>query len=146
MMNTFLAMEKNKSFDMNISDLHENIEDDYYISSFFPVEVQYHLQPLIEHRIKLVLKQTVIFHSGESQNVETSCILDNRKTKNRKTKFSLTLKQYEHLPVTFESGGSISSRFKGRIKVKLTNYSCQTMKMFAGSTVGYIVVQPFSLK
>ena len=93
-----------------------------------------------------MLKQTVIFHSGESQNVETSCILDNRKTKNRKTKFSLTLKQYEHLPVTFESGGSISSRFKGRIKVKLTNYSCQTMKMFAGSTVGYIVVQPFSLK
>jgi hypothetical protein len=141
MMNTFLAMEKNKSFDMNISDLHENIEDDYYISSFFPVEVQYHLQPLIEHRIKLVLKQTVIFHSGESQNVETSCILDSRKTK-----FSLTLKQYEHLPVTFESVGTISSKFKGRIKVKLTNYSCQTMKMFAGSTVGYIVLQPFSLK
>jgi hypothetical protein len=140
-MNTFLAMEKNKSFDMNISDLHENIEDDYYISSFFPVEVQYHLQPLIEHRIKLVLKQTVIFHSGESQNVETSCILDSRKTK-----FSLTLKQYEHLPVTFESVGTISSKFKGRIKVKLTNYSCQTMKMFAGSTVGYIVLQPFSLK
>jgi hypothetical protein len=140
-MNTFLAMEKNKSFDMNISDLHENIEEDYYISSFFPVEVQYHLQPLIEHRIKLVLKQTVIFHSGESQNVETSCILDSRKTK-----FSLTLKQYEHLPVTFESVGTISSKFKGRIKVKLTNYSCQTMKMFAGSTVGYIVLQPFSLK
>jgi hypothetical protein len=44
-----------------------------------------------------VLKQTVIFHSGESQNVETSCILDNRKTKNRKTKLSLTLKQYEYL-------------------------------------------------
>ena len=126
---------------MDISDLHENIEEDYCISSFFPVELQYNLQPLIEHRIKLVLKQTVIFHSGESQNVETSCILDNRKTR-----LSLTLKQYEHLPVTFESGGSISSRFKGRIRVKLTNYSCQTMKMFAGSTVGYIVVQPFSLK
>jgi dUTPase len=88
-----------------------------------------------------VLKQTVIFHSGESQNVETSCILDNRKTK-----LSLTLKQYEHLPITFESEGIINSKFKGRIKVKLTNYSCQTMKMFAGSTVGYIVLHPFSLK
>ena len=125
----------------DIGNLRENIEEDYYISSFFSVEVQHHLQHLVEHRIKLILKQTVIFHAGESQNVETSCILDNRKTK-----FSLTLKQYEHLPVTFESGGSISSRFKGRIKVKLTNYSCQTMKMFAGSTVGYIVLQPFSLK
>ena len=146
MMNTFLAMGTNKSNDMNISDLHENIEEDYCISSFFPVELQNHLQPLIDHRIKLVLKQTVIFHSGESQNVETSCILDNRKTKNRKTKLSLTLKQYEHLPITFESEGTINSKFKGRIKVKLTNYSCQTMKMFAGSTVGYIVLQPFSLK
>lgn len=126
---------------MDISDLQENIEDDYYISSFFPVEVQYHLQPLIEHRIKLVLKHTVISHSGESQNVETSCIIDSKQTK-----LSLTLKSYEQLPVTFESEGSISAMFKGRIKVILTNYSCQTMKMVAGSTLGYIVLQPFKLK
>ena len=71
------------------------------------------------------------------------CILDERKTR---TRLSLTLKQYEHLPVTFESGGSISSRFKGRIKVKLTNYMTENVKMFAGSTVGYIVLQPFTLK
>ena len=126
---------------MDISYLQENIEDDYYISSFFPVDVQYHLQPLIEHRIKLVLKHTVIFHAGESQNLETSCILDIKQTK-----LSLSLKSYEHLPVTFESEGSISSKFKGRVKVTLTNYSYQTMKMVAGSTVGYIVLQPFSLK
>ena len=61
---------------MDISDLYENIEDDYYISSFFPVEVQYHLQPLIEHRIKLMLKYSVVFHAGESQNVETCCVID----------------------------------------------------------------------
>ena len=126
---------------MDISDLHENIEDDYYISSFFPVEIQYHLQPLIEHRIKLVLKHTIVFHAGESHNVETCCVLDIKQTK-----LSLLLKSFEHLPVTFESEGSISSRFKGRIKVNLTNYSCQTMKMFAGSSVGYIVLYPFSLK
>ena len=126
---------------MDISYLQENIEDDYYISSFFPVEVQCNLQPLIEHRIKLVLKHTVIFHAGESQNLETSCILDIKQTK-----LSLSLKSYEHLPVTFESEGSISSKFKGRVKVTLTNYSYQTMKMVTGSTVGYIVLQPFSLK
>ena len=88
-----------------------------------------------------MLKHTVIFHAGESQNLETSCILDIKLTK-----LSLSLKSYEHLPVTFESEGSISSKFKGRVKVTLTNYSYQTMKMVAGSTVGYIVLQPFSLK
>ena len=127
----------------DIGNLRENIEEDYYISSFFSVEVQHHLQHLVEHRIKLILKQTVIFHAGESQNVETSFILDDRKTR---TRLCLTLKPYERLPVTFESGGSISSQFKGRIKVKLTNYSCENIKMIAGSTVGYIVLQPFSLK
>ena len=40
-------MEKHKSSDMNISDLHENIKEDYYISSFVPVEVLYHLKPPI---------------------------------------------------------------------------------------------------
>ena len=38
--NTFFAMERNKLNDINISDLHENIEEDYYIFPFFPVEVQ----------------------------------------------------------------------------------------------------------
>ena len=54
---------------LDISDLLEDYEDDYHISSFFPLEVQNHLQPLVEHRIKLLLKQTVIFHAGESQNL-----------------------------------------------------------------------------
>ena len=126
---------------MDISDLKQNVEEDYYISSFFPVELQYHLQPLIEHRIKLMLKHSVVLHAGESQNVETCCILDNFFL----AKLSLMLKSYEHLPVTFESEGSINTKFKGRIKVNLTNYSCQTMKMAAGSTVGYIVLQPYSV-
>ena len=55
----------------DIRNLRENIEEDYYISSFFSVEVQHHLQHLVEHRIKLILKQTVIFHAGEPR-VHTS--------------------------------------------------------------------------
>ena len=47
---------------------------------------------------------------------------------------------YKQLPVTFESEGGISSGNKGRVKVKLTNYSCQSMKMYVESTVGYIVL------
>ena len=37
--------------------LHENIEEDYYTSSFFLADVQQHLRPLVEQRIKLILKQ-----------------------------------------------------------------------------------------
>ena len=55
---------------LDLSDLHENFEEDYYISSFFTKELEYYVQPLVEHRIKLKLKQTVIFHAGESQNVD----------------------------------------------------------------------------
>ena len=73
---------------MDISDLKQNVEEDYYISSFFPVELQYHLQPLMEHRIKLMSKYSVVFHAGESQNVETCCILDK---KNSKVKFNVEI-------------------------------------------------------
>ena len=44
---------------MDISDLCENIEDDYYLSSFFPAKVKTHLQPLIEQRVKLLLKHRI---------------------------------------------------------------------------------------
>ena len=74
---------------MDISDLHENIVEKYYTSSFSTVEVQYHLESLMEHRIKLVLKHTAVFYAGESQNVETSCILDNKQIK-----LSLTLNPF----------------------------------------------------
>ena len=73
---------------MDISDLKQNVEEDYYISSFFPVELQYYLQPLMEHRIKLMLKHSVVLHAGESQNVETCCILDK---KNSKVKFNVEI-------------------------------------------------------
>ena len=118
-----------------------NIEPDYDITSFFPAEVQSHLHPLIGHRIKLLLKKSVVIHSGETQNVETACILDQKISK-----LSMMLKSYEHIPVVFESEGTINSRFRGRVKVTLTNYSFQNVKMSAGAPVGYIVLQPFALK
>ena len=118
-----------------------NIEPDYDITSFFPAEVQSHLHPLIGHRIKLLLKKSVVIHCGETQEVETACILNQKLHK-----LSLTLKPYEHLPVAFEASGTISPKFRGRVTVSLTNYSFQNVKMCAGTPVGYIVLQPFSLK
>ena len=118
-----------------------NVEADYDITSFFTSEIQHHLQPLIEHRIQLLLKNNVVIHCGESQEVETACVLNQQLHK-----LSLTLKPYEHLPVVFEASGTISSKFRGRVKISLTNYSFKNVKICAGSLVGYIVLQPFSLK
>ena len=118
-----------------------NVEADYDITSFFTSEIQHHLQPLIEHRIKLLLKNSVVIHCGETQEVETACILNQQLHK-----LSLTLKPYEHLPVVFEASGTISSKFRGRVKISLTNYSFKNVKICAGTLVGYIVLQPFSLK
>ena len=73
-----------------------NIEPDYDITSFFPAEVQSHLHRLIGHRIKLLLKKSIVIHSGETQNVETACILDQKISK-----ISMMLKSYEHIPVVF---------------------------------------------
>ena len=129
------------SKNMYIMDIQEHIEDDYHISSFFPSEIQYNLHPLIEYRIKLLLKHNVVIHSGESQKIETVCILNKKLSK-----LSLMLKSYEHLPVVFESEGAINSKFNGRIKVTLTNYSIQNVKMSAGAPVGYLILQPYSLK
>ena len=118
-----------------------NVEADYDITSFFTSEIQHHLRPLIEYRIKLLLKNNVVIHCGETQEVETACILNQKLHK-----LSLTLKPYEHLPVVFEASGTISQKFRGRVNVSLTNYSLQNVKICAGKPVGYIVLLPFSLK
>ena len=83
----------------------------------------------------------IVIHCGETQEVETACVLNQQLHK-----LSLTLKPYEHLPVVFEASGTISSKFRGRVKVSLTNYSFKNVKMCAGTLVGYIVLEPFSLK
>ena len=46
-----------------------NVEADYDITSFFSSDIQHHLQPLIDYRIKLLLKNSVVIHCGESQEV-----------------------------------------------------------------------------
>ena len=137
------ALSGNISIIMDVAGLDKivNVEADYDITLFFSSEIQHHLQPLIDYRIKLLLKNSVVIHCGETQEVETACILNQKLHK-----LSLTLKPYEHLPVVFEASGTISPKFRGRVKVSLTNYSFQNVKMCAGTPVGYIVLQPFSLK
>ena len=115
-------------------------EEDYDLQEFFPKAIPYHLQPLIEHRIKLLSKEDTVFYGGEIKLVDTCCVL-NKKIKG--TKLSMFLIPSENLPLVFESGGYISENFKGRIVLKLANYSSKIIQLQSGINLGYIVMQPY---
>ena len=87
---------------MDIAGYHlvHEVEDDYNLHDLFPVPVSLSLQQLVEYRIKLLLKNDVKFLSGETQVVNTSCVI---KGKGRR-KLSMFLIPHEHLPLSFESG------------------------------------------
>ena len=126
---------------MEMSELME-MEQDYNLQDFFPKTIPYHLQPLMEHRIKLLSKEDTVFYGGEIKLVDTCCVL-NRKIKG--TKLSMFLIPTENMPLFFESTGYISENFKGRILLKLANYSSNSIKLPSGSSIGYLVLQPHSL-
>ena len=118
----------------------EEIEDDYILEDFFPKTLPYPLQPLIEYRIKLVTKENIILLGGESLQVNTACVIK------KKNQLTMHIKPYENLPVKFESVGYIDTNYRGRVSVKLVNYTSKKIKMCSGTSVGYIVMQPFSLQ
>ena len=119
----------------------EECEEDQHLQDFFPEKVPYHLQHLIEYRVKLLLKNDAMFIPGETQVVNTSCVLGGKIRK----AMSMHLIPYENLSLSFESGGSISQKYSGRVVTKLTNYTVNSVKLKSGTPVGYIVMQPFSL-
>ena len=119
---------------MEMSELME-MEQDYNLQDFFPKTIPYHLQPLMEHRIKLLSKEDTVFFGGEIKLVDTCCVL-NKKIKG--TKLSMFLIPCENMPLVFESAGYISESFRGRILLKLANYSSNTIKLLSGSSIGYL--------
>ena len=119
----------------------EDGEEDHNLQDFFPVPVPYPLHHLIEYRIKLLLKNDALFIPGETQVVNTSCILRGKV----RGALSMHLIPYEKLPLSFESGGYISRKYSGSVVIKLTNHSANSVKLNSGSPVGYITMQPFSL-
>jgi dUTPase len=118
-------------------------EEDYNLQEFFPKTIRYDLQSLIEHRVKLILKENTTFNGGEIKVVNT-CIMLNGKLKGNK--LSMFLIPAENMRLDFQSGGYISSNYKGRVLVKLANYSGKIIKLQSGTPVGYIVLTPYSLE
>ena len=60
------------------------------------------------------------------------------KLKGSMSKLSMFLTPYENLPLSFESGGYISRKYRGRVIIKLTNYSTNSIKQHFGTTLGNI--------
>ena len=127
---------------MDISELALS-EEDYNLEEFFPKKIPYNLLPYIEHRVKLILKENTSFNGGEIKVVNT-CLMLNGKVKGRN--FSMFLIPAENIPLDFQSGGYISANYKGRVLVKLGNNSSKTVKLQSGTSVGYIVMTPYSLE
>jgi dUTPase len=119
----------------------EESEEDYNLEDFFPKPLPYPIHHLVEYRIKILLKNNTVFTPGETQVVNTSCMLKGK----IRVAMSMHLIPFENLPLGFESGGYISQKYSGRVVIKLTNYSTHTVKLNSGTPVGYIVMQPFSL-
>ena len=121
----------------------DNCEDDHYLEDFLPKTIAYNLRPLIDYRIKLLSKNDTMLLPGETQAVNTSCVI---KGKKNHRKLSMFLTPHESLPLSFESHGYIEQKYVGRIVIKLTNYTNKRIHLNAGATVAYMVIQPFSIE
>ena len=119
---------------------YEDGEPDYMVGPSFPREPEHDLRHLIEYRIKLLLKEEILLEPSESQLVATCC-----KISCKSPNLSMHLKGYENLPVTFESDGFISQKYNGTVFVKLSNFKNNQVKLPSGATVGYLILQPYSL-
>lgn len=126
---------------MDINDL-TLPEEDYDLQEFFPKRIPYNLAPLIEFRVKLLSKETTTFHGGEIKVINTCCMLNG---KLKGIKLSMFLIPIENTPLDFQSCGYISSNYKGRVLVKLANYSVKSIRLHSGTPIAYIVLTPYSL-
>ena len=77
--------------------------------------------------------------------MNTTCVVKG-KMQSQRGNLSMYLVPYKNLPLSFESGGYMDKKFKGRVMVKLTNYSTKKVKLTSGTSIGYIAMQPFSME
>ena len=118
----------------------EDGEPDYMMGPSFPPEPNHDLRHLIDYRVKLLIKEDTIFELSESQLVATCC-----KISCKSPNLSMHIKGYENLPLVFESEVIISSKYYGTVYVNLRNYSNNQVKLPSGATLGYLILQPYSL-
>ena len=74
----------------------EGVEDDYNLDDFFPKSIAEALHPFIE----LVMKEDLLFLRGESQLVNTSCVIKGKNKSKGGGKLSMHLIPCETLPLS----------------------------------------------
>ena len=95
-------------------------EEDYNLQEFFPKTIRYDLQSLIEHRVKLILKENTTFNSGEIKVVNT-CIMLNGKLKGSKLSMFL-------IPTENEIGFPIWGVHQYQLQRKSFSETCQLFR------------------
>ena len=96
---------------------------------------------LLDLRVKLLLKEDLIISPYENMFTKTACIIACNELD-----FSLNILQHEQCPLILLTEGYISEQFSGRVWVKLANHSPKIIKLYAGSEVGYILLNTIALK
>ena len=115
-------------------------ESDYSLNSLVRIPTC-PLTHLVEYRVKLLtIKQTFNIAGGTHQTIPTSALV-----KQQLHKFSGHIKLNENIPLTSESEGYICPGFRGRIFLKVVNYSSNTVVVPPGACIGYIHISPTTL-
>ena len=95
---------------------------------------------LIDYRVKLLLKNDIILGPGQEALAQTACMIEDGISD-----FCIHVKKSENIPFSLLSEGYISELFSGRVHVKLANYKSETLKLYGGTEVGFIIVNNFSM-
>ena len=129
---------------MEKSKQHLSEEDDYHLQSFFPKTLSRKIEPLIEHRVKLLMKDDVTFNAGEMETINTRCIISG---KLKGAKMNMFLIPAENMfGLSLLSSGFVSCDYRGRILLKLGNFSESKIMVQKGSLCAYLVLTPYSLE
>ena len=86
------------------------------------------------------VKENLSISPGETKLVATACNITEKLPR-----LSIYIKAPEKLPLLFESEGYVSHKYRGRIFVRVTNYSPQCVSLPTSTNIGYLLVQKSSL-
>lgn len=131
--------------DMSIDqELYAEYEDitDVIVDEKFPPRLQESMYDLLHYKIKLELKKEVHMKPLTITNLPTSCVI-----KERRRDYCLKVCASRLGPKLHSSNTQfIYGRFIGRVQVEMMNKTNDTIKLKAGTPVGFLYFIPFRQK
>ena len=126
-------MVRDKKLDNAIVD-DDDDENDYEVTANFPPKPPLKYQHLFDCRIQLLLKKSETIHPGESQDMETSCIILPHHG------WILSTKANPALNLVFHEKYLRNEMVPFRATVQVTNIEEKSMKLPKGLCVGYLLL------